>query len=365
MIRKRESVIRAIEECDRLGRKEFLRHYGYGKARGYFLVHEGKQYDSKAIAGVAYGFENPTEGALEAGQFSGGVATVQQWLEALGFEFISPGTSIDGPRAFLFAWNPKKGPWADFEAELALSQKGHVVPKRWSTGNRQDIHPGERVYLYRQATDQGLIASGFTTSEVFLHDHWDGSGRQASYVTVDIDVILPVDNVLTVEELYRGEFDVDWHRIQASGVAVPNNSVGRLEESWRTHLADLNRLTDRLSEEVTAPTRYVEGAVRIVTVNAYERSAAARQDCIRRWGVSCAVCDFNFGDTYGDLGDGFIHVHHLRDLATIGEEYEVNPEEDLRPVCPNCHAMLHREVPAMSIDELKERIATLNMPERL
>jgi 5-methylcytosine-specific restriction enzyme A len=362
MIRKRESVIRAIEECDRLGRKEFLRHYGYGKARGYFLVHEGKQYDSKAIAGVAYGFENPTEGALEAGQFSGGVATVQQWLEALGFEFISPGQSSERPRAFLFAWNPDKGPWTEFKHDLSMSKKGHVVSKRWSTGNRQDVLPGERVYLYRQARDQGLIAAGNTTSEVFMDEHWDGSGRQASYVEVDIDVILPITDVLTVEELYRSDVDVQWHRIQASGVAVPPASVGSLEERWRDHLVDLNRLTERMPEEVTAPTRYVEGAVRLVTVNAYERSAAARRDCIRRWGVNCAVCTFNFGDTYGDLGDGFIHVHHLRDLATIGEEYEVNPEEDLRPVCPNCHAMLHREVPAMSIEELKKRLSLLKMP---
>ena len=62
------------------------------------------------------------------------------------------------------------------------------------------------------------------------------------------------------------------------------------------------------------------------------------------------VAAFN---VYGDMGDGFIHVHHLKDLATIGEEYEVDPIEDLRPVCPNCHAMLHRTVPAMSIEDLR------------
>jgi predicted HNH restriction endonuclease len=91
-------------------------------------------------------------------------------------------------------------------------------------------------------------------------------------------------------------------------------------------------------------------------VNSYERNPAARRACIAHYGTGCSVCGFNFGQVYGDLGEGYIHVHHLRDLATIGTEYEVDPIADLRPVCPNCHAMLHRETPAMSIEELKEII---------
>lgn len=46
-------------------------------------------------------------------------------------------------------------------------------------------------------------------------------------------------------------------------------------------------------------------------------------------------------------------VHHLQEISSIGEEYEVNPIEDLRPVCPNCHAMLHKRDPAYSIADLK------------
>jgi 5-methylcytosine-specific restriction protein A len=45
-------------------------------------------------------------------------------------------------------------------------------------------------------------------------------------------------------------------------------------------------------------------------------------------------------------------VHHLRPLAEIGAEYVLDPEVDLRPVCPNCHAMLHRTRPPMSIEAL-------------
>jgi 5-methylcytosine-specific restriction protein A len=65
------------------------------------------------------------------------------------------------------------------------------------------------------------------------------------------------------------------------------------------------------------------------------------------------VCGLDFGERYGALGEGFIHVHHLTELASIGREYEVDPVRDLRPVCPNCHAMLHRTDPALSPEELR------------
>jgi hypothetical protein len=100
-----------------------------------------------------------------------------------------------------------------------------------------------------------------------------------------------------------------------------------------------------------------EGATRQVTVNAYERNPAARSDCINHWGYSCVVCGFDFGVRYGLLGRDFIHVHHLLPIATLGGEYTIDPVQDLRPVCPNCHAMLHRTEPPLSIDQLIARIA--------
>jgi len=62
-------------------------------------------------------------------------------------------------------------------------------------------------------------------------------------------------------------------------------------------------------------------------------------------------------DLYGKVAEGVIHVHHLKDLATIGEEYQVDPIDDLRPVCPNCHAVLHTDIPAMSISDLRKILA--------
>jgi len=106
------------------------------------------------------------------------------------------------------------------------------------------------------------------------------------------------------------------------------------------------------TEEIPARARRVEGAASLVFVNAYERNTAAREACIRRQGIRCAVCGFDFGAVYGDLGKGFIQVHHVVPLAVVGREYVVDPDADLRPVCPNCHAMLHRHSGLLSIEEL-------------
>lgn len=89
-----------------------------------------------------------------------------------------------------------------------------------------------------------------------------------------------------------------------------------------------------------------------------ERNAKAREKCIEKHGDDCAVCGFNFLDHYGEIGIGFIHVHHRDDLATAESEIEVDPKKNLIPVCPNCHAMLHRGAkPSRSIDELKSIMA--------
>ncbi len=87
-----------------------------------------------------------------------------------------------------------------------------------------------------------------------------------------------------------------------------------------------------------------EGAVHQVVVNKYERSSVARQRCIDYNGTKCFVCDMNFEDMYGELGKDFIHIHHIVPLNEIGKEYIIDYKKDLIPVCPNCHAMLHRKI---------------------
>jgi len=97
-----------------------------------------------------------------------------------------------------------------------------------------------------------------------------------------------------------------------------------------------------------------EGSKKEVTVNAYERNPIARKKCLEHYGFNCSVCNLNFEEAYGIIGKDFIHVHHLEQLSDIKKEYTIDPIKDLRPVCPNCHAMLHKRNPPYSLDELKD-----------
>ena len=106
-------------------------------------------------------------------------------------------------------------------------------------------------------------------------------------------------------------------------------------------------------DELPTGSTYTEGARKQVRVNAYERDSRARTACHAHYGTTCVVCDVNFEDKYGDLGRGFIHAHHLLPLALTDGEYKINPIVDLRPVCPNCHAMLHRMQPPLAIEALR------------
>ncbi len=125
----------------------------------------------------------------------------------------------------------------------------------------------------------------------------------------------------------------------------------------------VNKFTDKIlqaefeyPEEVRTDRQYSEGALKTIQVNAYERNIKARQECLKINGASCFVCGFNFEKVYGDIGKGYIHIHHKVDISCVGREYVVDPAKDMVPVCPNCHAMLHTSKPALDCEDLKERM---------
>ncbi len=119
---------------------------------------------------------------------------------------------------------------------------------------------------------------------------------------------------------------------------------------------NLDDLDEALSPE-NVPA-YFEGAERQITRNVRERDPKARAACIEHYrqrdggSLRCLICRMDFEETYGPLGAGFIHVHHLDPLAESGGVREVSPEHDLVLVCPNCHAMLHRQSPPLMASKL-------------
>lgn len=112
-----EGVKQALLEFDQLGRDAFLERYGFGKARRYFLFHEGHRYDSKAVVGVAHGYDLPDIGPLRPQDFSGGYATVGQLLESLGFNVEWDSHNSSSTMVKKHSRNPD---WAEEELILAL-----------------------------------------------------------------------------------------------------------------------------------------------------------------------------------------------------------------------------------------------------
>ncbi|MFJ3447419.1 HNH endonuclease [Pseudomonas sichuanensis] len=141
-----------------------------------------------------------------------------------------------------------------------------------------------------------------------------------------------------------------------AGVATPFQVEDATDENPLKVVWDFSSRDLQDTGENPVSTTVVEGAASMKLVKVYERDRGARLQCVRRWGRKCFVCSFEFEKIYGELGKGFIYVHHLKPLSEQGGEYNLDPEQDLRPVCPNCHAMLHRSVPALTIEELQRQM---------
>ena len=147
---------------------------------------------------------------------------------------------------------------------------------------------------------------------------------------------------IVLERRFAGLFSEDELRVARDRLAtLPPAAHPQIETS------------ERLGDELDESSMHREGSVRRITVNSFERDPKARQACIRHNGVLCAVCGFDFEATYGDIGKGFTHVHHKRPLSSLRSSYRVNPKNDLVPVCPNCHSMLHRRDPPYDVEQLR------------
>ena len=98
--------------------------------------------------------------------------------------------------------------------------------------------------------------------------------------------------------------------------------------------------------------KYPEGATSTVQVNRYERDRRNRAAAISIHGTTCKACGFDFRSRYGVIAAGLIEVHHTTPVSKLGADYVVDPVRDLVPLCPNCHAVAHRQDPPLSVDEI-------------
>ena len=267
---------------------------------------------------------------------------------------------------YLFTWNPQKWNWTNLQESIDhLDNVGYVV-RRWSCGNSKSIKKGDRVFLVRLGEEpRGIMGSGYAKSSYYVAPHWDGTqGKIANYIDIEFDILINPEKNILFDKIDLDKVDPNkiqqWFP-QQSGISIKQEILSLLESNWFDFIRDNKYIgngfisNDVVSDETES---FMEGKSKEVTQTRYERNPQARKTCLRHHGYSCQICEFNFEKTFGEIGKGFIHVHHINAIAGIGKEYEIDPKNDLIPVCPNCHAMIHSKRPAFTIDEIKAKIKT-------
>lgn len=268
-------------------------------------------------------------------------------------------------QTYLLTWNPKRWNWKpnELSQKIKAVQQGERVVERWSCGRNKKIKRGDRIFLIRLGQEpRGIFGSGFVSKEVSEGPHWDEELARIGETSLFIqfvydrlcdphfDPIIPREILKNDPKLSKMHWDT-----QSSGVSIPQEIASNLAQIWQE--IQIGTTSYLMPDEFELIGTLIEGAKKQVNVNAYERNIAARMQCIRFYGCRCVVCGFDFEKTYGVVGMDFIHVHHLKPLSEIGESYEVNPVDDLRPVCPNCHAIIHkRKNPPFTIEEVQDFI---------
>jgi 5-methylcytosine-specific restriction enzyme A len=113
---------------------------------------------------------------------------------------------------------------------------------------------------------------------------------------------------------------------------------------------------DEVETGSTRPGTFSEGGSAKRKITIFERSRAAREACLKEFGARCCVCQFDFGERYGSEFRGKMHVHHITCISSRKNEYEIDPKQELRPVCPNCHYVLHLKDPPYTVEEVHDFI---------
>lgn len=143
--------------------------------------------------------------------------------------------------------------------------------------------------------------------------------------------------------------------------AMPNDKEEARSKGESAHLSQKNDIRSRTYVCVRVESgrgEYLEGRRAERSATYVERNRTAREACIRHYGARCSVCGVDFGKLYGEQFNRIIEVHHVKPIRERSKEYYVDPVLDLRPLCPNCHRMIHaKEGGVYSIEELRQVIA--------
>ena len=293
------------------------------------------------------------------------LARSENLLSQVGYRFkryVPDETSVDkGGRSAAEGIGAPLAKASDEKASTALNRKqfleSHGATCRNWTWSWSFINEAEKTIIFGawdayQAGNKTLI----------LNEGWEISRRgrkQPGYAQAREHIRLVEEEdyrLMTFPMAYsvvEEEGDVGPARIGGFVPELTPKSLIRVGDSW---YASDDKLAPTLPEELGGD-ELVEGAMKRISVNAYERNPEARARCLAHHGYACSVCDFNFESVYGELGKHYIHVHHVVPISEAKGEYTVDPIRDLVPVCPNCHAMIHVTRPCLAIEQLKSYLA--------
>jgi hypothetical protein len=271
------------------------------------------------------------------------------------------GSAGDGPKTFFGKYGFGMEEWLfDPSAQIDGWQYGFLQPvNKGYQGRIGDLLalrlyaiPGGGVNRYREEFQLSRCEVLTPSQAHRIHDAFRKSGR----------IQRMVDEVRAVrgnpEPLIKGsshfENVINVRFRPGDGMAVSHRQPTIRADYYRLYkIPGEIEVADTHPDEIMQETSYWEGALKQVIITVFERDRRARRECLDNWGYKCQVCGMSFADRYGPVGKEFIHVHHLIPISTIKKSYRIDGKKDLRPVCPNCHAMLHHGKIPPTIEELR------------
>ncbi|HOF15970.1 MAG TPA: DUF3427 domain-containing protein [Bacteroidales bacterium] len=226
------------------------------------------------------------------------------------------------------------------------SQKGS-----WDTGYRS--YNGE-IYIFTNVGTAGR--TGVNHGNYWLKDNLVWFGKSNSHMKQNL-IKMMISNEVNVHIFFRND-STKGFTYKGLGRAISFEGSKPVKIIW-SFINPSNKPSQQIQpiegiDEIHES--FKEGTSKRIEVSIYKRSMEARQKCIDLKGCFCHVCGFDFEKTYGKIGENYIHVHHIKPIATINGEYEVNPIQDLVPICPNCHAIIHSQTPPIPIQILQNII---------
>lgn len=354
-----DAVLKAIAECDRLGRERFLQQYGFGPAKTLPLRHNGQTYDSKAIAGVAFGFQHGKFPTSE--NFTGGQSSVARVLNKLGFSV----QLLGHPASWLQRGRRYQ------RKELLDRYGGQLQAGIWTPRNFKVVFmfsgtSGAPFGYSDRWTENGTFEY---TGEGQVGDMTFDGGNKAirDHRKNDVDLFLFHDDGKGKGVRYEGMFEcIDWKIRQGTDRNAAPRKIIVFELAPVTSaeeigpelghqvgagksLSDLRKAAYEAANAVSANS----GPKGRTSRNWYERTEQVRAYVLARAAGTCESCEEE-APFLNREGQPYLEPHHTTRRADNGLDHPAH----VAAICPDCHRHVHFGLDGFEKNEtLKKKIA--------